>query len=363
MKNIYTSTLAALCIMLALSGCEKDVPLSSSENHGLNTPAYDLPTGALKPHYVYTLAGNPDNFNHNDGIRDQAGFMSIQQLLVKDGFLYALDSYIIRKIRISDGTVTTLAGDPLGGASRDGLKDLATFELPTSMAFGPDGNIYVAEYLKVRKVTMDGMVTTVAGTTFGYQDGPAKTAKFARLSSIGVCTDGTIFVFDNGINQIRRISPSGKVSTLTSGGPSGAGASNWSFSSISINEKSEIYVGGAGIYRLSDKGKLTAIKKTTSVIGNGILALNDGSLFVSTNNQIQKLSASGNLAPFAGLPETDSFNRPAEGPADSVDLLTPNGFAIENNILYFAAHPDFMGDPGFPSQQGHVIQMISLAKE
>jgi hypothetical protein len=358
MKKMYTLALAALWMAIASSSCKKD----SSGEKGLNTASGELTfNAALQPFYVYTLAGNPDNndqFN-GDGKGDQAGFQNLSQLLAKDGYLYALDEYVIRKIKISDSTVTTFAGNLLGGDSRDGLKEQASFLQPTSIAMGPDGNIYVAEYFKVRKVSKEGMVTTIAGSTLGYQDGLAKTAKFGRLTGIGVCKDGSIYVFDNDIHQIRKISTSGVVSTFTSGGPSGTASRFWDFDSISINSKGKIYASGAGIYSVGPKGVVTTIQKAIQVVGSGLLAFDDATLLISTNNQIQKVSANGSVTPFAGVAFSRPFQRPAEGPADSVDLLTPTGFTIENNVLYFAVHPGTKG-PDLPVAQGHVIQMMPL---
>ncbi len=77
---------------------------------------------------------------------------------------------------------------------------------------------------------------------------------------------------------------------------------------------------------------------------------------------LQKVPASGNVSVFAGTPVTDKYGKPTEGPADSVDLHSPSGFTLYNNILYIAVHPH-LAAPESPSlQQGHVIQMIALPK-
>jgi hypothetical protein len=71
---------------------------------------------------LYTLAGNPESNDQRDGKGDKAGFENLSQLIAKDGYLYALDQYEIRKIKFNDSPVTTFAGNILGGDSRNGLK-------------------------------------------------------------------------------------------------------------------------------------------------------------------------------------------------------------------------------------------------
>jgi hypothetical protein len=63
-----------------------------------------------------------------------------------------------------------------------------------------------------------------------------------------------------------------------------------------------------------------------------------------------------------GIPFTDLYAKPAEGPADSVDLHHPYGFTLYNNVLYIPVHPAFPELESPYSQQGHVIQMMALPK-
>jgi hypothetical protein len=364
MKRMYIILLAALGTVTTILSCKKELATVSS-----TVQKSDNPTSFtdFKPNYVYTLAGNPDKYNHSDGIANQAGFVNLAKLVADDGYLYALDLPCIRKIKIIDGTVTTLAGDSSGTQSRDGLKQEAGFLSPTSIALGPDGNIYVSEYFKVRKVTKEGKVTTIAGSKRGYKDGPAKTAQFIRLTSIAVCNDGTIYVIDDqsgGLDnkcKIRKISPTGVVSTLTSGPTGTASSSPWAISSLSYSNGT-LYAAGTGIFKISSKGVVTTVKKDITVFDDSLLPLDDGSFFIARNNQVQRVSANGSVSVFAGIPVTDIHTRPTEGPADSVDLHTPSGFTLYNNILYIPVHPHLAALESQYSQQGHVIQMIAVPK-
>jgi hypothetical protein len=357
MKKLYVVVLAALCMTVTFFSCEKETRGVGQAKPGL---ADLISPAALKPNYVYTFAGNPDKFDYEDGIGDQAGFFYLKHLVADDGYLYAIDYERIRKIKISDRTVTTLAGSS-GYDPKDGQGDQAAFQHPSLIALGPDGNFYVADYRQIRKVTKAGMVTTIAGSTEGYQDGPAKTAKFTVLQSMVVCKDGTIYVIDNvggsddDIFIIRKLSRSGIVSTVTSG-PSDT---PWVVHSLALGPDGTAYAAGTGIYKISPTGKVSMVKKDIPVSGNGLLALDDGSLLIASNNQLKKVSAAGDVSVFAGIPVTDINAKPAEGPADSVDLHSPYGFTIDNKILYFSVHPGFHLEPPY-TQYGNVIQMIAF---
>jgi hypothetical protein len=363
MKKMYILLLAALCTATTFLSCEKEAPAVSSTIHeSSNATAL----ADLTQNYVYTLAGNPDNLNQNNGIGDQAGFVGLGQMVADDGYLYALDQELIRKIRISDRTVTTLAGRRTFPAN-DGSGETAPLSFPSSIALGPDGNLYVAEFTKISKVTKEGVVTTVAGMNVpGHRDGPAGTALFRQPRSIAVCEDGAIYVLDDQSEwpdtdfQIRKISRAGVVSTLTRG-PVGTPSSSWNINSLSVLNKT-LYAAGTGIFKISSKGAVTTIKKDISVNSNSLLALPDGSFFIASNNQIKKVSANGAVSVFAGIPVTDVYGKPTEGPADSVDLHRPTGITLYNNILYIAVHPHIAPPETNEYQQGHVVQMIALSK-
>ena len=141
-----------------------------------------------------------------------------------DGTIYVADageSNRIRKIS-PDGNVTTLAGNSEGFA--DGAGASASFNTPSALALGPDGNLYVADTgnNRIRKITPDGTVSTVAGNgTAGYVDGPAAQAQFNGPVGLAVSPGGDIYVADTYNDVIRMITKEGQVTTIAGGGTPG----------------------------------------------------------------------------------------------------------------------------------------------
>lgn len=132
------------------------------------------------------------------------------------GNLYVSDfgNHCIRKIS-TDGTVSTLAGSGIAG-SRDEKGDSATFFFPMSVAYEKTtSTIMVADYGShiIRKVSAEGLVTTLAGTpnVSGYQDGTS--ARFAHPCGLAIGKTGQIFVADRDNNCVREIYSDGSVTT------------------------------------------------------------------------------------------------------------------------------------------------------
>jgi len=150
------------------------------------------------------------------------------------GNVYVSDAIynIIRKIT-PDGIVSTLAGIPtanpnpsLAISAKNGMGNSATFNYPQGIVVDDTGNIYVADSQNnlIRKITPSGLVSTFAGT--GKADstnGPTSTASFSGPSGIALDKSGNIYVADYWNNQIRKINTEGIVSTLAGSGLNGFG--------------------------------------------------------------------------------------------------------------------------------------------
>ncbi len=155
-----------------------------------------------------TFAG-PSGFSGPTGLaRDGAG-----NLYVTDG-----PNQTLLKVTPA-GVVSTLAGVSGVSGSADGTGTAARFYYPSKLAVDGTGNLYVTDSgnQTIRKVTPGGVVTTVAGSPglSGLADGTGSAARFNMPSGIAVDGNGNLFVGDMNNNRIRRITPGGDVTTLS----------------------------------------------------------------------------------------------------------------------------------------------------
>ncbi len=232
--------------------------------------------------FVSTLAGAAPTSGFSDGTNASALFNSPFGLCVDgSGNVYVADSgnNTIRKITPA-GVVTTLAGSALSPAgSLDGNGQAARFNFPTAVAADSSGNVFVADSQNhtIRKITPSGDVTTVAGMAGvpGSADGKG-TARFFGPAGIAVAASGNIYVADKDNFTIRRIAADGTVTTLAgsagTGGSSdgtGAAASFIGPQGLAVDSAENIYVADSGnetIRKVTSGGVVTTL---AGVVGPG----------------------------------------------------------------------------------------------
>lgn len=208
---------------------------------------------------VTTLAGSPGAFGSADGKGCLARFNGPKGLVLDSrGYLYVADggNHTIRKIA-PNGGVSTLAGSPKNPGIADGRGTGAQFYYPNGIAFDTAGNLYVTDSWNhtIRKVTVDGVVTTLAGTPGkdGSIDGAGKTARFNRPSGIVVAQDGTVFVSDSENHTIRKVTPDGFVTTMA--GETGVVGSASGIGGVaSFSHPAGLAISAGGLFYLADQG-------------------------------------------------------------------------------------------------------------
>jgi sugar lactone lactonase YvrE len=263
---------------------------------------------------VSTLAGLAGNFGTNDAFGASARFYGPQAVAANPvGQLYVADTanHTIRKIT-SGGTVSTFAGVAGVSNSFDGAGANAQFYHPEGVATDPGENVYVADTWNhiIRKITPVGAVTTLAGLAgnFGAADGTNSKARFNRPAGIAVDSATNLFIADSLNHTIRKITPSGTVSTIA---------------------------GWAGIWGSSD-GTNNAAR---FYLPEGISIATNGDLFVtdSGNQTLRKISLIGTnwvVTTVAGL---NGFAGTANGSGTNAQFYFPGAIGFDSaGFLYVA---------------------------
>jgi plastocyanin len=236
---------------------------------------------------VTTLAGHPGIIGTNDGTGDLAQFYAPSNLAFdRAGNIYVADTsnHTIRKVT-PDGVVTTLAG--LGGVpgSDDGTNSSARFNQPNGIALDSHDNIYVADGINnaVRMVTTNGVVTTVAGSaaSSGTNDGIGTAALFSFPEQVAVDGADNVYVADAANNTVRKMTP-GRVVTTLAGFPGVAGSQDGTGRGARFNFPENVATDRAGNVYVADYGNSTIRKVTTNgvvtTIGGmaGVIGIADG---------------------------------------------------------------------------------------
>jgi sugar lactone lactonase YvrE len=267
------------------------------------------PTG-----YVSTIAGSEGVTGHTNGIGTNATFDGPTGIaLDSNGNLFVLEIYgMIREISPS-GLVTTFSDVgvmkmEIGPDSKYKLENTSFF-MSSGLAIDSNSNVYIADTLHnvIRKITPDGLETNLAGAynKKGSSDGIGSEAKFNGPNGIAISGDGTIYVTDTGNNLIRKISPDGSVKTIA-GKVGKAGSKNGSVSEalfniprgIGIDSLNNIYVMDSEtnfVRKISSSGRVTTLAKIPWNPDKNARTLNGGGtdLAVDSNGDVY-VADSGN---------------------------------------------------------------------
>ena len=223
----------------------------------------------------------------------------------------------IRKITAA-GEVSDFAGNGTIGGSADGVGADAGLSQPRGVVADAAGNVYVADTFNstIRKITPDGNVTTLAGgvATPGNVDGIGSAARFFEPQAIAVDAAGNLFIADTGNRSVRKLSPSGNVTTLA-----GAGAGFGRLEGITVDLAGIVYVSDAAnhvIRKIAADGVVSDVAGSTRIFGGfdgvgaqarfngprGLAVDAAGRVYVADteNNSIRKIDALGNVTTVAG---------------------------------------------------------------
>ncbi|OEK04027.1 hypothetical protein BFP71_11055 [Roseivirga misakiensis] len=219
-----------------------------------------------------------------DGTGTDASMSVILDMVTQDNNDFYFNEFGARSIRKFNlqGEVTTLAGDesqPIG--DQDGTGKNARFTQISHITFGPDGNLYVSDDNKIKKITLAGEVTTYAGRGSKLIDETQNLSdlKFSGLGALVFDSKGNLFAVEGG-SLLVKIEPDGTVSKFAGdteqGYQDGAGL-NARFKSIwklLIDSEDNIFLTDLGDYRVR---KITNGGEVSTVAGSGVQGFEDGS--------------------------------------------------------------------------------------
>jgi hypothetical protein len=222
---------------------------------------------------VTTFAGSGSQ-GSADGTGTAATFNRPTGVAVDDsGNVYVADDYnhLIRKITAA-GVVTTLAGTGSEG-SADGTGTAASFKYPEGVAVDGSGNVYVADTWNhlIRKITSAGVVTTFAGTgSEGSADGTGTAASFRFPRDVAVDGSGNVYVADALNHKIRKITPSGIVTTFAGDGSANSEDGTGTPASfnlpwgVAVDDSGNVYVAEKNGHKIRKIATTLASGSTTS---------------------------------------------------------------------------------------------------
>jgi hypothetical protein len=348
----------------------------------------------LETREVTTLAGKPGvagpttSGETGDGTGSGARFNNPQGIVVDGmGNLEVADTnnHTIRRVT-PNGEVTTIAGSAGMSGSENGTGDGARFKRPVGVGTDGSGNLYVAdqENQRIRKITPNGIVNTLAGKFLGSDDGTGDTARFARPNGVVSDSIGNLYVSDRN-HTLRMVTPAGVVTTIagkadgagpteqTIGSGDGTGADVRFFfpSGVASDSEGNLYVADTtndAIRKVTANGIVTTFAGKLCDFGSddgtgegarfhfpsSITVDESGVIYVADtlNQTIRRITPDGvvnTLAGKAGEPgPQDPMNDTGDGTGSDARFTDPGGIAVDRNGIVYVA-----------DTSNHTIRMVT----
>jgi len=330
------------------------------------------PIGVAQSWVISTVAGNGTPGYTGDSGPAISAQLAFPSAVVADiaGNLFIVDAYnqLVRKVT-PDGLINTVAGNGTQGYNGDGgAATSAELNQPRGIAVDTAGNLFIADTYnyRVRKVTPSGVISTVAGNGTqgsGGDGGAAISAQLSHLYGVAVDAAGDLFIADTYNNRVRKVTPSGVISTVAGNGIQGYSGDGGAATSAQLYYPYSVAVDAAGNLFIADFEN-NRIRKVTpggvisTVAGNGTAGFSGdggpatsaqlylpwgvapdtaGNLFISdyNSNRVREVTPGGVISTVAGN-GTAGFSGDG-GAATSAQLNSPWGVAVDTSGELFIA--------------------------
>jgi len=287
-SSSHSQYLAAMKPIYLLSVCTLTIFVACKKDKQPVNPTNPPGNSTWK---VSTIAGSGQPF-FSDGPAFLAGFRDPVDVTVsKDGKVYIADPLTHRIRMISNNAVSTLAGDGTSGIT-DGVH--AQFELPSMVIADDNNNIYTLDIddPRVRKISPTGFVSSIAGNgQVGFRDGLAADAEFGKeMSGMVMDAQGNILVVDFDNKRIRKITIGGQVITIAGNGQQGyvdgpaTTAEFFAPSGIALDKNGNIFIGDGNRVR-----KINTNGVVSTYTGRMMYGFHDGTLSDAVFTSIEDL--------------------------------------------------------------------------
>ena len=313
---------------------------------------------------ITTIAGNGvAGGSGDDGPATQATLNTPASLAIDTaGNVFVADAFNHRIRKISpSGDVTTLVGTGEAGADGDGGPAAdARLRLPLGVAVDSAGTLYIADTYnhRIRKVTSDGIISTVAGTGvsgYGGDGGPGTAAMLAYPTSVALASDGTLYIADTSNHRVRKLAVDGTITTVAGMGAAGYNGDGGPATLARLNNPRGVAVSAEGKLYIVDRenrrirmvdadGLISTIAGTGSSGFNGdrgqatqatlrapygVAVDRQGNLYIADtfNHRVRKVTTDGSISTVAG---SDQFGYSGDGwAAGFAALHYPLGVAVD----------------------------------
>jgi NHL repeat-containing protein len=325
---------------------------------------------------ILTIAGNGTPGDSGDRGPAIAAQLNAPKAVAVDAFGNVYIGEASSRVRrvAPDGTISTVAGNGMSGFSGDGgPATAATLTWPSGLAIDGAGSLYIADLynFRIRKVTRDGIITTVAGNGYvgpfpgmgGYSGdgGPATLARLSHPSGIALDLKGNLYIADQDNGRVRMVTVDGIIQTVA--GPQVSGESQPLYpTGVALDHAGNLYIADNAVLVIrkvaadgtmsrvagrgfppGDSGNCTPA--LSAAFGQALAVAVDGrgNIYIAdaATDKVRVINANGIFGTIAGTGVHGAFGAVGAvgdgGPATAAALGSPPGIAVDDQgDLYIA---------------------------